>query len=352
MSDDTHREGPAGPARPPRLVDVAQRAGVSLATASRALRGREGVSPELAAHVRSVAAGMGYVANPHATTLAGGVTRVAGLIVYEIGDPYFSEIASGALRVAGENGWSVQICHTERAPHAELAQIRLLRAHRVGAIVMAGSGYVDRTDEAGAHRELLDFQDSGGRVAVIGRHHLRCDAVLPDNRGGGEAVAGHLLALGHRRIAIAAGPEHLTTVQDRLAGVRHALALAGLGAAAVPVVSADFTREGGRDSAERILRDHPGTTAVLALNDTMATGVLSVLRERGIDVPGRMSVAGFDDVQVAQDLAPALTTVALPMADMGAAALRLVLGPAPARPRRRTTGHRLVVRDSTGPAPE
>ncbi len=351
MARGARGEGTAGRVRAPRLVDVAERAGVSLATASRSLRGREGVSDEVAARVRAVAAELGYVANPHASTLAGGVTRVAGLIVYEIGDLYFSEIASGAVRVAAENGWTVQISHTAREPHAELAQIRLLRAHRVGAIVMAGSGYVDRADGESANRELLDYISSGGRVAVIGRHHLRCDAVLPDNRAGGETIAEHLLALGHRRIAIAAGPAHLTTIDDRLGGIRQALAKRGVDPGAVPVVPGAFTRDGGRTSTERVLREHPGTTAIIALNDAMATGVLSVLRERGVPVPERISVAGFDDIQVAQDLSPALTTVALPMATMGAAALEMVLRPRSVRPRRKTTGHRLMVRDSTGPAP-
>ncbi|WP_199823964.1 LacI family DNA-binding transcriptional regulator [Streptomyces sp. NBRC 109706] len=330
-------------------MDVAERAGVSIATASRSLRGRDGVSDEVAHHVRTVAAEMGYVPNVHASTLAGGVPRVAGLIVYEIGDPYFSEIASGAVRVASENGWTVQISHTAREPRAELAQIRLLRAHRVGAIVMAGSGYVDRADEDGANRELLDYQAAGGRVAVIGRHHLRSDAVLPDNQGAGETIAGHLLGLGHRRIAIAGGPPNLTTIADRLAGIHQAFTDHGLDHDPVPTVSGAFTREGGRDCTERILRDWPETTAIIALNDAMATGVLSVLRERGVPVPDRVSVVGFDDIQVAQDLAPALTTVALPMPDMGAWALEMALRPRSARPRRKTTGHALRIRDSTAP---
>ena len=126
-----------------RLVDVAERAGVSLATASRALAGREGVSEEVAAHVRQVARRMGYVANVHARTLAGGATSTVGLIVHEIDDPYFSEIASGVIGVAAERGFSVQICHSGRDPHHELRQIRNLIAQRVGAIIVAGSGYTD-----------------------------------------------------------------------------------------------------------------------------------------------------------------------------------------------------------------
>lgn len=333
--------------RAPRLLDVAERAGVSLATASRSLAGRTGVSDAVAAHVRTVAEEMGYSANPHARTLAGGKTMVAGLLVYEIGDPYFSEIASGVVRVATEHGWSVQISHTERDPAAEAAQIRLMRAHRVGAIVVAGSGYVDPDMEAAAGGELAAFADAGGRVVVVGRHHVRCDAVLPDNEAGGRSVAQHLLDLGHRRIAVAAGPAHLTTIVDRLAGVRAAVVDHGHDPDRIPVAYAPFTREGGRDAAERLLDDHPETTAILALNDTMATGVVSVLRERGLAVPGDVSVTGFDDIQVAQDLAPALTTVALPMAEIGASAIEMALRPVAARPRRLVTGHELVVRDST-----
>jgi LacI family transcriptional regulator len=331
----------------PRLLDVAQKAGVSLATASRSLSGSEGVSRAVAEEVRAVAEQMGYVANQHARTLAGGTTSVAGLLVYEVGDPYFAEIANGVVGVAAERGWSVQIGHTERRSSAEAVQLRLMRAHRVGVIVMAGSGYVDASMEQETARELTAFEESGGRVAVIGRHHVRADAVLPDNTGGGRSIAEHLLALGHRHLAVAAGPEHLTTIVDRVAGIRDAVKSAGLDPTAVPVVHAPFTREGGRDAIRRILDAHPATTAVLALNDAMATGVVSVLRERGISVPAEMSVTGFDDIQVAQDLAPALTTVRLPMSRMGAVALELALRPPASRPRRRALGHELVVRDST-----
>ncbi|MGH3111933.1 MAG: LacI family DNA-binding transcriptional regulator, partial [Gaiellaceae bacterium] len=99
-----------------------------MATASRALASRDGVSESVAARVRDVAAELGYVANPHARTLAGGPTSVAGLLVYEIDDPYFSEIASGVVGTAAEHGWSVQISHTDRDSGAEAAQIRLMRA--------------------------------------------------------------------------------------------------------------------------------------------------------------------------------------------------------------------------------
>ena len=334
-----------------RLVDVAERAGVSLATASRALAGREGVSEEVARHVRQVSRELGYVANPYARTLAGGASSTVGLIVHQIDDPYFSEIASGVLQVAAEENLLVQIAHSGRDPENELRQLRHLIAQQVGIILIAGSGYDDPRVEAEARAELAGFQRAGGRVAVIGRHALGVDAVVPDNEAGGRAIGAHLLALGHRRIAVAAGTPGLTTVADRLAGVTAALAAHGHSPDDLAVVHSDFTRDGGRVATERILHHHPETTAIIALNDAMAIGVLSVLRSRRIPVPERVSVVGFDDVSVAADLAPSLTTVRLPMTEMGRMALALALKPRSTRPRRRSTGHTLIVRDSTGPVP-
>lgn len=338
------------PHAPLRLADVAERAGVSLATASRALSGREGVSERVAEHVRQVARELGYVANVYARTLAGGPTSTVGLIVHEIGDPYFSEIASGVLRLAGTQDLMVQICHTGRDPVQELRQIRTLIAHRVGVIIIASSGYTDPAMQAEAKAELAAFQEAGGRVAVIGRHHLTADAVLPDNRPAGQTIAEHVLSLGHRRIAVVAGPRRLTTVVDRLDGIAAALAPAGLSWTDVPVIETDFTRDGGVVAAERILREHPDATAIIALNDAMAIGVLATLRAHGVAVPRQISVTGFDDVAVAADLAPSLTTVRLPMTGMGEMALEMALKPPAARPRRRSTGHELIVRASTGPA--
>ncbi|MDA3625577.1 LacI family DNA-binding transcriptional regulator [Saccharopolyspora oryzae] len=334
-----------------RLIDVAERAGVSIAAASRALSGSAGVSDAIAERVREVAAQMGYVANVHARTLAGGASTSVGLLVHEIGDPYFTEIASGVLRVGAQQGLTVQICHTGRDPENELVQVRTLIANRVRAIIIAGSGFVDARKQAPVKQDLQAFQETGGRVAVIGRHHLGTDAVLPDNTAGGRSITEHVLSLGHRRIAFVSGPRTLTTVADRLAGAAQALEAAGLSIEDVPVVEEAFTRDGGTTGMRRVLDEHPDVTAVIALNDDMAIGVLAALRARGKAVPEDISVAGFDDVAVAEHLSPALTTVRLPMAEMGEQALRLALKDPSARPRRRTTAHSLVVRESTAPPP-
>ncbi|MDQ4052465.1 MAG: LacI family transcriptional regulator [Actinomycetota bacterium] len=339
------------PRRAPRLIDVAETAGVSIATASRALAGTNGVSEAMAERVRQIAAELGYVANAHARSLASGASSSVGLIVHEIDDPYFTEIASGVLGLASERALAVQICHSGRDPRVELAQIRSLVANRTGSIIVAGSGHVDPSVEADARAELARFQADGGRVAMIGRHHVAADAVLPDNHAGGRAIAEHVLSLGHRRIAIASGSQGLTTIADRMAGIQEALAAGGRRATKPLLVEAEFTREGGMAAAREILNTAPDTTAILALNDAMAIGVLAVLRERGLACPGDVSVSGFDDVAVAAHLGPSLTTVRLPMEEFGRLALGMTLQPVASRPRKKHTPHELVVRDSTAPPP-
>jgi len=266
----------------PRLTDVARAAGVSLATASRALSGREGVSAKAADHVRAIAAQLGYVPNAHARALAGGGAPIVGLVVHDVADPYFAEISRGVLRVAGERGLLVLINQSEREPATELANIRQLRANRVGAIVLAGSGYTDVAAERQKATELVAFRESGGRVALVGRHQVPVDAVLPDNRAGGATAARHLLGLGHRGIALVAGPRGLTTVADRLEGAQGTLRAAGV----EPVVEHDdFSREGGEAATARVLARRPDTTALLALTDVMAIGALAALRRAGRRVP-------------------------------------------------------------------
>ena len=329
---------------PMRLADVADAAGVSLATASRSLRGLTGVSDEVAARVRKTAEDLGYVVNTHAQTLAGGVTSIAGLIVHQIDDPYFTEIAAGVVHAAEERDLIVQVAHSGRDPERELKQLRSLAAQRARVIIIAGSGYVDPELEAEARRLLATYQHHGGRAAVIGRHHLGVDALLPDNRGAARALAEHLVELGHREVAIVSGPAALTTVQDRLAGALEVFARAGANWHVVPT---DFTADGAGPAAIQALRDWPDVTAILALNDSMAIAILVALRRLGVSVPGEVSVAGIDDVSVAELLYPSLTTARFPLERMGRSALELATRPAAARPRRKSVPAELVVREST-----
>jgi LacI family transcriptional regulator, galactose operon repressor len=329
---------------PVLLSDVAAAAGVSLATASRALNGQAGVGAVLAEKVREVARDLGYVANVHARQLAGGTTSVIGLIVHEIDDPFFTEIAGGIVRSALEENLMVQVSHSGRDPEQELRQITTLVVQDVDAIIIAGSGYVDPAREARAKQILQAYQQRGGRVAVIGRHHLGVDAVLPDNVKVGAAAAQHLVQLGHRDVLIAAGSKQLTTIADRLSGIRSAFEEVGI---QPTVLHGEFSLEGGARIASRINELAAPPSAVIALSDLMAIGVLQELRRQGMRVPDDISVVGIDDIAVAQSLAPALTTVAVPLAEMGQIAFSMVRKPTAARPRRRVLSARLVVREST-----
>ena len=154
------------------------------------------------------------------------------------------------------------------------------------------------------------------------------------------------MRLGHTDIAIISGPDALTTVQDRLGGAVEVFAAAGIRHRVVPT---DFTARSAGPAAIEALRTWPETTAILALNDSMAIAILVALRRLGVDVPGDVSVAGFDDVAVAELLFPSLTTARFPLAEMGREALDLATRPAASRPRRKSIPGVLVVRESTAP---
>ena len=339
--------------REPRLADVAARAGVSLATASRVLGGsRDRVSPALAERVITAARELNYVPNAQAKALARASSTTIGLVVHDVSDPYFSEIARGVLRTASDEGHLVLICNAHRDPERELQYLVELRSQRVHAMLMAGSGYTQQAAEARLARELTAFRAAGGAVALIGRHDAALDTVQPDNMGGAAAVGRWLAANGHRDIAVVAGPPALTTIEDRLEGLRTGLDAYGLSLRHDAVRHVDFTRDGGYRATCDLLDSRRSLTAIFALNDTMAIGALTACRDRGVPVPDEISIVGFDDIPVAVDVTPSLTTVRIPMEQMGVDVVRLALTSHREGSQRVITApSQLVLRDSAGPAP-
>jgi LacI family transcriptional regulator len=335
------------------LLDVAKAAGVSLATASRVLGGsRDRVSPALAQRVIDAARELDYVPNAQAKALARASSTTVGLVVHDVSDPYFSEIARGVLNAASDEGHLVLICNAHRDPDRELQYLIELRSQRVQAMLMAGSGYTERAAEAPLARELMAFRAAGGAVALIGRHDAALDTVQPDNVGGAAAVGRWLAAHGHRDIAVVAGPPALSTIQDRLEGLRAGLNAYGLSLRDDLVRHVDFTRDGGYRATCDLLDSRRPFTAIFALNDTMAIGGLIACRDRAVPVPDDVSIIGFDDIPFAVDVTPSLTTVRIPMEQMGADAVRLALAQrAGDQPRVVSTTSELVLRDSTGPRP-
>jgi LacI family transcriptional regulator len=310
------------------LANVASRAGVSLATASRVLNNSaHNVTPDLRARVLAAVEELHYVPNAHAQALVRATTSTVGVIVHDVSDPYFAEIAGGIQRVATDAGRLLMICNTYRDAERELAYIDLLRSQQVEAIIFAGSGFVDRQVERKLTAHLESFSAAGGRVTFIGRHHISGDAVLPDNIGGGRDMGKALAQLGHRHVGVICGPAQLTTTDDRLNGFRAALQEAGIDLPDEYLIEGDFSRDSGARAAAALLDRGMPITAIFALNDLMAVGALAALRERGIRVPDQMSVAGFDDIAIARDVTPTLTTVRVPMAELGARAMAMALEP-------------------------
>jgi LacI family transcriptional regulator len=333
------------------LRDVAERAGVSLATASRVLNGsNRTVNAQLAARVGRAAAELRYVSNGPAQALARSSTPMVGLLVHEVDDPYFGSIAAGAMRVATAHDLLTMLATTFRDPDREVEYVQRFQAQRVRALLVTGSGRPDDDTELG--RALADFEESGGRVALVSEHHLPFDSVLPANLRGAAQVARLLHDLGHTEVGLITGPLGLQTVQDRLTGFLEAWSALGGHVDDASIVEADFARQGGFSAALELFERRPGTTAVFALNDLMAAGVLGALQSHlGRRVPEDVSVVGFDDLWFAADLGPALTTVRLPLEEMGARAMELVLSPGEAHPRRIHVPAELIVRSSTGSAP-
>ncbi|KAB2344526.1 LacI family transcriptional regulator [Actinomadura rudentiformis] len=323
------------------LQDVARQAEVSLATASRVLNGTSQVRADLRERVLAAAAELAYTPNAHAQALAGASRQALGVICHDVSDPYFAAIARGVMRAAAEHGQLVMLASTNRDPAREVEYIAMLRAQRARAILLIGSGFEDRGWERSMAAELDPYQRAGGRVAVVSRHRsLKVDAVVPENREGAAALARALLDLGHRDFAVLTGPLSLTTVSDRLAGFRDALTEAGVSLGPERVIEAAFTRDGGHAAATELMRRGLRPTCVFAVTDVMAIGALTAFREGGLDVPHDISLAGFDDIPIVGDLTPPLTTVALPLDEMGERVTKLAL--------REPRGHRSRVERITG----
>jgi LacI family transcriptional regulator len=367
-SADPYQEDPTEMAV--TLADVAARAGVSSATVSRVLNGNYPVAGSTRERVRRAVAELDYVVNGQARALAAATSDLVGVLVNDVADPFFgilasalqSEIGAGAAEPGGAK--LAVVCNTGGSPDAELTYLTLLERQRAAGVVLTGGAVESERHTAAVASRLARLAASGTRIVLCGRPPLaERDEALPvvtvafDNRGGARRLTEHLLSLGHRRIGYVAGPAERTTTRHRLQGHRAALAAHGLGPDTQEgasmlrlTVHGGYDRDCGYDGARELLRRDPGLTAIVAANDTVALGVCAALRDRGLSIPGDVSVAGFDDLPFSGDACPALTTVRIPLAEAGARAGRLVMGrQSPPPGGVATVATELMVRGSTAP---
>jgi LacI family transcriptional regulator len=302
-----------------RLQDVADRAGVSLATASRVLNGSaRQPGAALVEKVRSAAGDLGYVVNAQAQALARSRTGLLGLVVQDISDPYFSSIAAGAQAAAREHGRMVLLASTDRDPAVERDAVAAFAAHRVDAVVVAGTRW-SAAEDAPVAAELEAFRASGGRAVVVGQPLGAAGVVRPPNVTGAAALAEALVAQGHRRFVLLGAPERVVTARERTGAFAGAAEAAG--GEVVEVVEQEFSRDGGYAAGDRVAalaaQAGAGVPCVFAASDVMAIGLVARLRELGVAVPGDVAVAGFDDIPTLRDHVPAMTTVRIPLQELG-----------------------------------
>jgi LacI family transcriptional regulator len=326
--------------------------------------GSRRVGPGLAERVNQAVAELGYTANLQARAVATGQSTMVGVVVHDIADPYFSSIAAGLIEVADARGLLVCMSSTAAAEAAEREYVALMRAQRARAVILIGSRSDDAAGRDALRAEIAAFTRSGGRAVAVGQDLLGVDTVLPENAAGAEALARAMVALGHRRFAVLAGPRGLLTARDRLDGFRAGLAAWGVPPEAARVVHGPFTRDGGYEAMSALLAvasSEPLPDCVFAVTDVMAMGALARLRAGGLAVPADIALAGFDDILTLRDVYPPLTTVRLPLKRMGEMAAELILSEPPhettpetgrtPQPRVIPVPGEVILRESTLPHP-
>jgi LacI family transcriptional regulator len=310
--------------------------------------------------VRAAALELGYRPSAIARSLKLRATRTLGLIVTDIENPFFPQLVRGVEDAARNAGYALLLCNASDDPDREAGYLDLLVDRRVDGIIIAAGSLPPR------HADWLARPPLPVVLVNTRAAGPRMPSIVSANRAGGRLAVEHLLALGHRRIGVLTAPARHQDAPDRLAGGRDALASASTGADALVVVTGDAHVGGGERAAAELLAAAPDVTAIATYNDLMAIGAMRTIRSRGGAVPGDVSVVGFDDIDLAAYVEPALTTVAQQTAEMGRRAVATLTelirqGPSAVNGRWHRVGSRsvtarnvvldvhLIVRASTAP---
>ncbi|WP_406691314.1 LacI family DNA-binding transcriptional regulator [Saccharopolyspora sp. ID03-671] len=325
------------------IKDVARAAGVSIGTVSNVVNRPQLVSEETRRRVQAAIDELGYVRDESARQLRAGSSRIMALLVLDLANPFFVDIARGAEQAAHEAGLNVITCNSGQRVDLESSYLSMLAEQRVRGVLLSP---VDTTGE-----RLRAFARNGIPYVFVDRTvpEVQGSSVAVDDVTGGALAAHHLAETGHREIAMVNGPSLLAQCRDREAGARSALQdhdvhLSVLDAPALDVAS-------GRDAGARLLGRSPRPTAVFCANDLLALGVLQAMVAAGVRVPEEMAIVGYDDIEFAGAAAVPLTSVRQPARQIGRTAAELLIdetsGEAPVKHRRLVFQPELVVRDST-----
>ncbi|MET8011820.1 LacI family DNA-binding transcriptional regulator [Streptomyces sp. NPDC005271] len=302
------------------IKDVARQAGVSVGTVSNVINRPEMVAEGTRDRVQAAIERLGYVRSESARQLRAGRSRIISLLVLDMANPFFVDVASGAERAAREVDLGVIVCNSAQSVEEEAAYLALFAEHRVRGVL------VTPADADGAN--LRNFRRHDIPFVFVDREvpsEEGCSVSVDDVEGG--ALAGrHLLAQGHRSLVYVSGPMQLPQCQDRRAGVLAALAEEGLPPEALLHIEAKrLDVASGRGAGARLLGMSPRPTAVFCANDLLALGVLQALFAAGVSVPGDVALVGYDDIEFAAAAAVPLTSVRQPAFRMGRTAAELLI---------------------------
>ena len=330
------------------IRDVAQRAGVSTTTVSHVINGTRKVEPATAAKVEVAIDELGYRPNALARSMRRGTTHTVGVIIPDIANPFFGDLARSLEDHMFEAGYSAIICNSDGDPAKESRYLEVLLSKQVDGLLLVAASQPSEG--------LLHIVEGGTPAIIVDREFddVSVSQVLVANHEGGRMAGQHLLELGHRDIGVIAGPGSLGTSAHRLEGFSSALAEAGVELPERRIVRGDFRAASGRVAMDRWLLEGALPTAVFAENDLMAIGALSAAHTAGLDVPRDVSVVGFDGIAFGADDTPPLTTITQSIEDLAAASIELLFerlrdGAAP--PRVVELEVRLAVRGTSGAPP-
>lgn len=322
---------------PATLMDVAKKAGVSIATASRALNGSaRKVRNDSYVKVMEAAKKLNYRPNAYAQAVAKGAAPSIVLLVSDISDPYFASVSQGVVKAAGEHGIAVTI-GVAAGPKEELEAVCKATATRPRGIIISESEYIDAPERTALEAELRQYEAAGGRAVFILNRNLPFPAVDVANEVGARAIAKLVVDSGYRRPAILKGDDNHRSSRERLGGVTDVLNKAGITVDPRAIVNGRFSRTEGYAAVMQMARsglltagagaayDGAGVDSIIALNDVMAIGAMTALRANDIEPGTQIGVTGFGDIPYSVDVHPSLTTVHLPLTEMGQAAVDCVL---------------------------
>jgi DNA-binding LacI/PurR family transcriptional regulator len=302
-----------------RLKEVAQYLGVSVSTISRVVNQKDRVSEHTRKMVEDAIKKLDYQPNEPASVLRGKQSRTIGVVVGDISNMFFARLIKGSEHAAVNEGYNILVCNTDDNIEREHKSIELLYSKNVSGMILAASSY-DFADKIVSSRQIPYVY-----VDNLPKTRIPCDSITIDNFAASVELTEHLISYGHRRIAIIAGDQGVSTGVDRLEGWRQTMSLHGLEIIDSLIESGNFTMEFGYTAAQRIMALRERPTAIFAANNNLAYGAMRAFRDLGYSIPEDISLVAFDADDVTGLITPKLTSVNQPVFDFGRMAVNLCL---------------------------